>query len=709
MGVVHPIFEPDTVSMLAHVEHLFGGFLDGFHDGLVELAWTQSTPNAEGRYPLNQAAFFRTDQLEELVEKAAALNSVPMCNVYIGAALRHPDTFPGKRAGNEDAWCLTSVYSDFDDHGAATGAKDKWADAKPTFIVRTGNVPHTRAQPWWRLTTPISDPDQWSALLRGMAVAMGGDTTVCNPGRVMRLAGSIAWPVKDGRTTELTAVVHLRNPGLAAYSPEQMAAKWPPINEMQAEAAGIDTSGVTRGTGAFGFEGEVTDGRDAYMMRTVLAVLVEYIGENGTVPEPQELFDLAWPQFAAHADMTRPGHNTPELMRKKVQYALQRFARGQIKGARTLEEAVASYEEKERRRPFDAGAEAQRQEQRAAGESGLLLTGAEFVARFRPPEYLIDGIMQRGYLYSLTARTGHGKTAVALYACQGIARALNVHGRKVKPGTVIFCAGENSDDIRARWIVLADRMGFDISTTPVRFIDGVIDIKASTPRIVAEADAVGDVVLIVVDTAAAYFNGDDPNNNAQQVAFARDLRALTATIASRPAVLVNCHPVKNAARDNLIPMGGSALLNEVDGNLTLWSNGDGQTTLHWQGKFRGPEFEPLTFKIETAHSKRVVDSDGREMPSVVATPMGEIEQVFAEKEAETDENVLLAIIGHNRGASIADMARKAGWVSASGIANKAKVYRVAERLLEAKLVKRHRNSKYAITEAGKAELGWGEE
>jgi len=33
--------------------------------------------------------------------------------------------------------------------------------------------------------------------------------------------------------------------------------------------------------------------------------------------------------------------------------------------------------------------------------------------------------------------------------------------------------------------------------------------------------------------------------------------------------LVNCHPVKNASRDNLLPMGGSAFLNEVDGNLTL--------------------------------------------------------------------------------------------------------------------------------------------
>jgi hypothetical protein len=45
-------------------------------------------------------------------------------------------------------------------------------------------------------------------------------------------------------------------------------------------------------------------------------------------------------------------------------------------------------------------------------------------------------------------------------------------------------------------------------------------------------------------------------------------------------------------------MGGSAFLNEVDGNLTLWATAERQMTLHWQGKFRGPEFEPMTFELE---------------------------------------------------------------------------------------------------------------
>jgi hypothetical protein len=37
-----------------------------------------------------------------------------------------------------------------------------------------------------------------------------------------------------------------------------------------------------------------------------------------------------------------------------------------------------------------------------------------FLKGFIPPDYLIDGILQRRFIYSLTAPTGGGKTAIAL-------------------------------------------------------------------------------------------------------------------------------------------------------------------------------------------------------------------------------------------------------------------------------------------------------
>lgn len=325
----------------------------------------------------------------------------------------------------------------------------------------------------------------------------------------------------------------------------------------------------------------------------------------------------------------------------------------------------------------------------------------EFINAFTPPEYLIDGVMQRGYLYSLTARTGHGKTAVSMYLAQSIARGLAVHGREVLQGTVLYLAGENPDDIRARFITMADHCGYDATSINMRFVGGVIDIKASLATI--RAEAIKDLVLVIVDTAAAYFKGDDANSNAQQGDYARLLRQLTF-LPGKPAVLVPSHPVKNASPDNLIPMGGSSFLNEVDGNLTLWAGAERQTTLHWQGKFRGPEFEPMSFEIETITSDRVKDAKGRLMPSVLARPIGEMQIEMAQKQTEMKEEAVLGAIYRSPRGSIATWASMAGFLSKDGKPQKSTVLRICQRLAEEKFLIKSRG-RFKITKKGKQEIG----
>ena len=97
---VRPILEPDAGQMLRHMEHLFGGELDGCQEGVIELAWSDAGDNS-----LSHAMLFGTDQLDGLVERAFELNRVPGQNCYIGAALRRPGTLSRVAAAMTTSSC----------------------------------------------------------------------------------------------------------------------------------------------------------------------------------------------------------------------------------------------------------------------------------------------------------------------------------------------------------------------------------------------------------------------------------------------------------------------------------------------------------------------------------------------------------------------------------------------------------------------------
>jgi AAA domain/RepB DNA-primase from phage plasmid len=685
--VVQPILRPKADLMLAHVDHLFGGYLDGYQDGLIELAWTDTVPDQDGKYRLRHARLFGTDQLYELVEEAARLNSQPMCNVYIGAALRKPETAPFERASDDDAYVLTAAYVDLDDPGTANAAKNIYGKAKPTMIVVTGRAPHTRAQMWWRLDEPLTDTKQWPALLKGMAAAMKGDGTVTNPARVMRLAGSVAWPVKEGRSVEVTDIVPLKERGQNVYAHGHLAGLFPPIATI-----GLPQQ-VTRRTNSLGLETKIIDGREHYMTRTIAACLIEYIGASGRAPSAQELFDTAWPQYERNVDLTRPGRGPDEFM-GKCTYTVDRFHRGDIRGAETVDRAIEVYRAKAQARSMSATLN--------EPAKPLLVSSGEFAAGLAPPDYAIDGLVQRRYLYSLTANTGHGKTAIALLLALLKALGLPLAGREIDKGVVLYFAGENPDDVRARWIALCERMGVEPDAVEVYFMAGTGKLSEIGTRVEREVKSLRrDVALVIIDTSIAYFDGDDENNNVQAVRHAKQMRNLIS-LPGGPCVIALCHPVKKAMRDDLLPRGGGAFLNEVDGNLTCW-NDDGVLTLHTLGKFRGPDFAPIKFQLETVTSERIKDSKGRLMPTVLAKALSKHEERAAEAGRDSDEDALLLAIAANERASLAGLATFLGWVSDKG-ENTSKVSRRAEGLKRDKLVQSDRKGTLSLTDKGKKEV-----
>src|SRR5262249_18257085 len=295
----------------------------------------------------------------------------------------------------------------------------------------------------------------------------------------------------------------------------------------------------------------------------------------------------------------------------------------------------------------------------------IVRTLAEFLADYVAPDYLVEGLLQHHYFYSLTGMTGAGKTAVALLIAILVADRAggqNVGTYAVEHGRVVYIARENPTDVRMRLIGMCEKMGIDPAKLDLFVIEQLETLDKDLPRITREIEALGDVALVIVDTSVAVFQGDNENDTVQQRDHAKRQRKL-CDLPGRPCVVTLCHPIKNASSpEQLVPRGAGAFLNEVDGNFSLWAHDDRLADLHWTGKFRGPDFEKVTFRLTPINTMRLVDKKGRLLPTVMAQ-LVTLEEV-AEAEAKglfQEDHLLVAMLKRPRG-SLAELAIDCGWL-----------------------------------------------
>ena len=329
----------------------------------------------------------------------------------------------------------------------------------------------------------------------------------------------------------------------------------------------------------------------------------------------------------------------------------------------------------------------------------------QFMEGFIPPDYLVEGILHRRFIYALTGQTGHAKTAIALLIAQLVAsmdRSNAVLGaHKVEKGQVCYFVGENPDDIRMR-LIGADALRSDKPENDrIFFVAGVFNIGEMMTALCSEFEKRGGLDLIIVDTSAAYFLGADEISNTDMAKHARMLRQLT-TLPGNPCVLVLCHPVKYVAdREQLLPRGGGAFLAEMDGNLTIWKHDDILIELH-HNKIRGPGFEPMTFKLDKIITPHLTDAKGRQLPTVRALHSSQSDEDRQNRRSLEDEDHVLTQLLKCPGASMVEIALGNGWAFQSGEPAKSRVQKAITRLEKSKPSLIHKDrDKWVLTDNGK--------
>lgn len=346
----------------------------------------------------------------------------------------------------------------------------------------------------------------------------------------------------------------------------------------------------------------------------------------------------------------------------------------------------------------------------AAVPDGPVCVGvAEFLAEGDAPAWVVGGIIQSNYLYAITAPTNHGKTAVSLVMALCVAAGRPFAERPVQKGRVLILCGENQDGFRLRMLATMESLGIALADLhgSMFVLPQSAGIAYLLDQIKTDVAAMGELTLVLVDTSVSFFSGDNENDNQQAYDHARYLRALSM-LPGKPAVVVNCHPSASAGKDHsresCIPRGGSAFLNEIDTNLTVWSEG-GNAEFHWMGKKRGPDFSPILFE----YKELTIDQHGARVPTVVAVHIDEDRERDIRQKRKQQENRLLYVMLRNPEGTIREWAYEAGFTLKSGRsegqAHVSMTARTLERLKEYKFAERSKREGWVLTPKGKEEAG----
>jgi hypothetical protein len=165
--------------------------------GAIEIGWMMPS--------VGQLTSFRRFDIGDMsiLKVIAAENSVPGQAMYVRACTIDPHS-PLGRTRDEHVIQAPGAWDDLDTEEQVRLARLVVSMVRANGFTRTGRIPHDRYQVFLRCTEPIEDLDMIRLLNRKAYRLYGGDPTVANPSRLMRLPGTIAWPYKPGRVPEMT-------------------------------------------------------------------------------------------------------------------------------------------------------------------------------------------------------------------------------------------------------------------------------------------------------------------------------------------------------------------------------------------------------------------------------------------------------------------------------------------------------------------------
>ena len=183
-----------------------------------------------------------------------------------------------------------------------------------------------------------------------------------------------------------------------------------------------------------------------------------------------------------------------------------------------------------------------------------------------PVEFLVDGLLTDTGFAMMYGAPGTGKSFLAIDIALSVAHGRDWQGQQVKPGAVLYIAGEGIGGFSKRWKAwesyhgVKDEPDMYLLPTAVNFRE-----PEDIAKLVATIEDIGQqFALVIVDTVARAIAGAEENSSTDMglfVAACDEIKALTGG-----ALLAVHHAGKDSSKG---ARGSTALLGAVDTSLMI--------------------------------------------------------------------------------------------------------------------------------------------
>lgn len=605
---------------------------------------------------------YTPDRISDAADHICAMNHHSL-NAYAVINPINANAIIATGSAAKDADIVASFFhwADADDAQAASNIKS-FVGPLPTYYVLTGTKPCARPHVYWEIEEPTLNLDAWNTTQKAIAATLKTDASVVNPSRIMRVAGTVNWPkpkkLAKGYVEEVTTLHIHSEDDRPLVSSERMTrafvnggASSPPASAFKIETTPYDQKSADH------YEDILRRCRTDGEKHTGVRDLAAHLAGSGVARVMAEaIVRDACPVWDEGVEML-------------LDTAYAKFTPNEVKPVEATPQAITSFR---------------------------IDSSADFLSDLQPLEYLIDGLLPRGVTYSLTGHAGHGKTTLALQFAISVARGDSFEMRETSKGSVLILAGENPYNVKWQYAAALAARDLSPQDVNVNFVQGRFSIKEWTEVLRSKMEAMPDLKLVIVDSLQAFFEGDNDNDNSQMVDMAHALRGLCDT-SNRPALLIIAHPAgKTPSRDNLVPRGGGAFLNEIDGNLTVWSQDASQQTLHHSQKFRGAGFDPIEWVMQIHEFNHLTDIHGTPLKLPVSRPETHTERTTRQVKSDDFLRQYLSTVEQEQPLSVREGAEQFR-------ISRYRMETLIKTAKEEKLIKRYAKT-YVITEGGRAFL-----